>query len=600
MFLILLTFLTALAISTVAIYYSVLGLTAIFAAAFWPIVIMGSVLEVAKLVTASWLYQNWETIPRLLKAYLTTAIIILMVITSMGIFGFLSKAHVEQTAPSSIITNKINQIDESLVRENAKIEKWQVDLDRMNVPSDERVDTLIDTQDDKLEQIYARIDKDIATATEQANNNIQIQKDLITSEQRRTKDIVDQLLESRKTAFSKKQWDDKITAARANETKIINKANNEIQNIQNNLSETIEDIKAQYQPQIDKINSSITELSVQAGDKTESIDAKIIQLEGYIELSYDKISNLTEEKFVLQSEIKQIEVEVGPIKYLAKLFVPGDDNIDLERVVTYVILLIIFVFDPLAVLLLIAANMSLKQRYGWNFEGTAHKTYYANEIITQEDQKKRMSDRIVDKPIIKEVVKEVIKEVPVFKTIEKIVEVPVEKIVIQEKIVEVPVEKIVEKETVIPVEQIIEREVPVEKEVIKYVEVENTEKVKELQDEIARLKEQLGKVFEAQADNDPIHGQVKTQEKVNSLTLERTKTKEIFDEEEGKFIPANDYWGKPKNVKQAKPLSQDEYRKRTEQRIKDLVDKIREGSVIIEQLSEADQEAVNTYIKNLE
>jgi len=79
MFLILLTFLTALAISTVAIYYSVLGLTAIFAAAFWPIVIMGSVLEVAKLVTASWLYQNWETIPRLLKAYLTTAIIILMV-----------------------------------------------------------------------------------------------------------------------------------------------------------------------------------------------------------------------------------------------------------------------------------------------------------------------------------------------------------------------------------------------------------------------------------------------------------------------------------------------------------------------------------------
>ena len=133
MFLILLTFLTALAISTVAIYYSVLGLTAIFAAAFWPIVIMGTVLEVAKLVTASWLYQNWETIPRLLKAYLTTAIIILMVITSMGIFGFLSKAHVEQTAPSSIISSKIAQLEEQLVRENAKIEKWQLDLDRLNV-----------------------------------------------------------------------------------------------------------------------------------------------------------------------------------------------------------------------------------------------------------------------------------------------------------------------------------------------------------------------------------------------------------------------------------------------------------------------------------
>ena len=600
MFLILLTFLTALAISTVAIYYSVLGLTAIFAAAFWPIVIMGSVLEVAKLVTASWLYQNWETIPRLLKAYLTTAIIILMVITSMGIFGFLSKAHVEQTAPSSIISSKIAQLEEQLVRENAKIEKWQLDLDRLNVVTDERVDTLIDSQDDKLDQIYTRIDKDIATATTQANTNIQVQKDIIVNEQSRTKEIVDQLLQSRLTAFAKKPWDDKIAAARANETKIINKANNEIQKIQKDLANTIEDIKAQYQPQIDKINNSITELNVQAEDKTESIDEKIIQIEGYITLAYDNISDLTEEKFVLQSEIKQIEVEVGPIKYLAKLFVPGNDNIDLERVVTYVILLIIFVFDPLAVLLLIAANMSLKQRYGWNFEGSNAKTYYANEIITTEDQKKRMSDRIVDKPIIKEVVKEVVKEVPVFKTIEKIVEVPVEKIVIQEKIVEVPVEKIVEKETVIPVEQIIEREVPVEKEVIKYVEVENTEKVKALQDEIASLKEQLGKVFEAQADNSPIHGQIKTQEKVNSITMERTKTKEIYDEEEGKFIPANDYWGKPKNIKQAKPLSQDEYRKRTEQRIKDLVDKIREGSVIIEQLSEADQEAVNTYIKNLE
>ena len=243
MFLILLTFLTALAISTVAIYYSVLGLTAIFAAAFWPIVIMGTVLEVAKLVTASWLYQNWETIPRLLKAYLTTAIIILMVITSMGIFGFLSKAHVEQTAPSSIISSKIAQLEEQLVRENAKIEKWQLDLDRLNVVTDERVDTLIDSQDDKLDQIYTRIDKDIATATTQANTNIQVQKDIIVNEQSRTKEIVDQLLQSRLTAFAKKPWDDKIAAARANETKIINKANNEIQNIQKELAKTIEDIK---------------------------------------------------------------------------------------------------------------------------------------------------------------------------------------------------------------------------------------------------------------------------------------------------------------------------------------------------------------------
>ena len=78
------------------------------------------------------------------------------------------------------------------------------------------------------------------------------------------------------------------------------------------------------------------------------------------------------------------------------------------------------------------------------------------------------------------------------------------------------------------------------------------------------------------------------------------RNKDVQGQTSIKDLLLNDYWGKPKNIKQAKPLSQDEYRKRTEQRIKDLVDKIREGSVIIEQLSEADQEAVNTYIKNLE
>ena len=98
MFMALLTLLTALSISAVAIYYSILGLAAIFAGAAIPIMVMGSVLEVGKLVTASWLYQNWKVAPRFIKAYLSIAVVVLMFITSMGIFGFLSKAHVEQTS----------------------------------------------------------------------------------------------------------------------------------------------------------------------------------------------------------------------------------------------------------------------------------------------------------------------------------------------------------------------------------------------------------------------------------------------------------------------------------------------------------------------
>ena len=92
-----LTLIVAIAISGVAAWYSIVGLMAIFAAAAIPIAVMGGVLEVGKLLTASWLYQNWQTCPKLLKSYLTASVVVLMFITSMGIFGFLSKAHIDQT-----------------------------------------------------------------------------------------------------------------------------------------------------------------------------------------------------------------------------------------------------------------------------------------------------------------------------------------------------------------------------------------------------------------------------------------------------------------------------------------------------------------------
>ena len=91
----------ALALSTVSAYYSIFGLTAIFASAFWPVIFMGSTLEVAKLVTASWLYHNWDIATKKIKTYLCISLLILMVITSMGVFGFLSKAHIDQTVKMS-------------------------------------------------------------------------------------------------------------------------------------------------------------------------------------------------------------------------------------------------------------------------------------------------------------------------------------------------------------------------------------------------------------------------------------------------------------------------------------------------------------------
>ena len=96
-----LALLVAIALSAIAAYFSVIGLTTIFAASFWPVVIMGGTLEVAKVVAASWIYRNWNITPFSIKAYLVASILALMFITSMGTFGYLSKAHIDQTTSYS-------------------------------------------------------------------------------------------------------------------------------------------------------------------------------------------------------------------------------------------------------------------------------------------------------------------------------------------------------------------------------------------------------------------------------------------------------------------------------------------------------------------
>ncbi len=131
MFIAILTLLSALSISGVAIFYSVIGLATIFPGAFWPVIIMGSVLEVGKLITASWLYRQWKFTPFLLKTYLTTAVIVLSLITSMGIFGFLSKAHVEQSTPAAETVAKIDRINEQILRQENTIESLSKKINRL-------------------------------------------------------------------------------------------------------------------------------------------------------------------------------------------------------------------------------------------------------------------------------------------------------------------------------------------------------------------------------------------------------------------------------------------------------------------------------------
>ena len=153
MFLAILTTLTALAISAVAIYYSIAGLVAIFAAAAIPIMIMGGVLEVGKLVTAVWLHRYWKQATWWLKSYLTTAVLVLMFITSMGIFGFLSKAHIEQTSAGEESVAQVTQIENEIVRLNAIIDRADDKikaLETSGTGADANIQSQIDKEQERL------------------------------------------------------------------------------------------------------------------------------------------------------------------------------------------------------------------------------------------------------------------------------------------------------------------------------------------------------------------------------------------------------------------------------------------------------------------
>jgi len=386
MFLTILTLLSALSISAVAIFYSIAGLAAIFAGAAVPIMIMGSVLEVGKLVTASWLYQHWKQAPRFLKYYLTIAVLILMFITSMGIFGYLSKAHVEQTAPTTLISSKIVQLDDQIVRENGKIERWNTELERLNAGTSVRIDNLVDSEQQKLDKIFNRIDKEIADITVIANQNIATQKERITQAKERADRDIKQIQERMKGAFSKSKFDKEIDQVRKNEVAVAAAAQKEIIAIQNKLNEDILKIKDKYAGQIESLTTKITEFTSEASEKTGDIEAKIKELETKIQGSYKLVDGYNEEKYALQGQIKEIEVEVGPIKYIAEFVYGVDANENmLEEAVRWVIIIIIFVFDPLAVLLLIAANYNLKQRYGKSLEDFADRGFKKDDTGVEPD-----------------------------------------------------------------------------------------------------------------------------------------------------------------------------------------------------------------------
>ena len=244
MILALFTLLTALAISAVAAFYSIVGLMAIFSASALSIAVMGIVLEIGKLVTASWLYQNWKRVPFLLKSYLTIAVIVLMFITSMGIFGYLSKAHIDQGKGVAEIYLKVERVDNRIQTQRNTILRYEKQLINLDTALNKYLD-------------LGAVSKGLAKRDEQEPER----KELVN---------------------------------------LINKAQ-------------------------------------------------------------EKIDLLLEERGEYQLQINSFEVEIGPIKYISAI-IYGDEALDyIDTAVRAVILILVFVFDPLAVLLLVSANMSFAE-----------------------------------------------------------------------------------------------------------------------------------------------------------------------------------------------------------------------------------------------
>ena len=478
MFLGILTLITALSISAVAIYYSVAGLVAIFAAAAVPIMIMGGVLEISKLVTAVWLHRYWKQATWWLKTYLSTAVIVLMLITSMGIFGFLSKAHIEQTSASEENIARIETIQSEIDRQLAivgRAENRIRQLESSETGADANIQAQIDKEQERIDKAFDRIqpaiqqqnkiiedaragdasrtkpyedqlaniqaevlrlettareyedkianlDTDTSAvqplieqiasieaeiirvtnqlqSTEQAQiragqaiigvtsdglfgNNTrealakwvaaqqdriaQIQGDVsqlrqdanaeVIAERERLADVVKDIRTVQIPALKDRELQmlEKIDEVRQTESPAIQTARDEIQR----LRKSAEDQVVQSQALIARLQEQLANT-----DNAEQIQTDIDEQNDRVRTASFEIDRLTEQKIALESEYRKLEAEVGPIKYIAE-FVYGEqaDKNMLEEAVRWVIIIIIFVFDPLAVLLLIASQYTFEFR----------------------------------------------------------------------------------------------------------------------------------------------------------------------------------------------------------------------------------------------
>lgn len=407
-----LTLFTALAISAVAIWYSVVGLAAIFASAVIPIVIMGSVLEISKLVTVVWLHRFWHKCVWWLRTYLVLAVVILMCVTSMGIFGFLSNAHVQQTAKGDGAVAQIERIESEIARQENIVSRSESAIEKIQtqgVGGDSNIQSQIDREQERIDRAYER-----------AEPAIQEQREIIQRQEGRILDQIDaidldieqvdsaiangevasaqtivgiqadgifgpntrQAIEDFRERKSQEKQELEARLSRVNDDPRVQDARREIQRIRSGVED-----------QVAKSSELINRLRSQLGTSSaEDIDAEIDEQTARIRNANQQIDLLIEEQFELESSVRQLEAEVGPIKYIAEFIYDDADRLMLEDAVRWVIVVLILVFDPLAVLLLIASQYTFK----WSGKDLFDIFTPPTEPLTPTSK----SDTIEDKPTI--------------------------------------------------------------------------------------------------------------------------------------------------------------------------------------------------------
>ena len=354
MFIAYLTLLSALSISGVAIFYSVIGLATIFPGAFWPVVIMGSVLEIGKLVTASWLYRHWKQTRWLLKSYLTIAVIILSLITSMGIFGFLSKAHLEQNLAENTVTQRIEVINNKILSQENYINRQLLVIER----AEKNLAVVVNNNDDAIQiekENLKSVEDKFKTLLAVETNTIKNLNDRIIS---LDSDVTAILTQDNKAFFNEEKAAADLKASQKEERATINSQITDAQNRINILKDDYASDTAVIQKRIEKLRAGDV-------DDKSGVYVKIELAEENILKAQNNIDDLVVEREPLEAKMIKLEAEVGPVKYIAALVVDWGvtTEVDTSEAVRWVILIIIFVFDPLAVLLLVAANQSLLRRF---------------------------------------------------------------------------------------------------------------------------------------------------------------------------------------------------------------------------------------------